>query len=57
MEGLGLEKGSMHVIDRENILNDNIMLLYTENHERVLSEYPLYVYFRGEFGVDLGGVT
>ena len=38
MEGLGLEKGSTHVIDRENILDD-IMLLYTENRERVLSEY------------------
>ena len=45
MEGLGLEKGSMHVIDRENILND-IMLLYPESHERVLSEYLLYVRFR-----------
>ena len=56
MEGLGLERGPAHMVDRKSIFED-VMMLYTDDYEKVLSEYPLCIRFKGEMGVDLGGVT
>ena len=55
MEGLGLEEGTAHMVDRKNIFEE-VMSLYTNDCEKVLSEYPLRIRFKGELGVDLGGV-
>ena len=56
MEGLGLERGPAHMVDRKNVFEE-VMMLYSEDAEKVLSEYPLSIRFKGEMGVDLGGVT
>ena len=56
MEGLGLEQGTAHMVDRKNIFEE-VMFLYTDECEKVLSEYPLRIRLKGELGVDLGGVT
>ena len=56
MEGLGLERGPAHMVDRKNVFEE-VMVLYTDDREKVLSEYPLFIRFKGELGVDLGGVT
>jgi hypothetical protein len=44
------------MVDRKNVFEE-VMVLYTDDREKVLSEYPLFIRFKGELGVDLGGVT
>ena len=55
MEGLGLEIGPAHMVDRKNVFEE-VMMPYSEDAEKVLSEYPLSIRFKGEMGIDVGGV-
>ena len=44
--------GTPHVVDRVNVYDD-VTSLYTIGCEKMLSEYPVRIWFKGELAVDL----
>ena len=49
MEGLGLARGSTHVVDRKSIYDD-VLSLYVRERENLLREYPLQGRISRRFG-------
>ncbi len=54
MTTIGSSAGPLHIVERSNIFDD---LLKTYRVESIITEYPVKFEFKGEIGVDQGGIT
>lgn len=55
MESINATQGILHEVDRSHLL-DCVLRLYDSQVTSIILEYPLYIKFSGEAGVDEGGV-
>ena len=51
-----MQPGSRHSVSRESIFED-VIDLYSERLDEIMTEYPFYMEFKHEIAVDVGGVT